>query len=450
MQNATLSPWTISCFTAACLFLIAGQVMMLTGYGYPADAISAPRTLALVHVIVIGWLGLLMTGALLQFVPVLTARPLRCGALALPALLLIVIGVITLACGFAALAGASFLVTELLPAGAVMLAAGFSLVVIMIGVTLYSARPLPLPARFVAVGIASLIVTVSLGGSFAFTLSGIVERTAFSDLLGGGVGLHAALGLGGWMSFTALGVSYRLFAMFMLAPEQERTGTRIVWWSGAIALALVVTCVLLLLVAPQWIDIALCLAGLLTVLAVTLYGRDVLEMYRKRRRKALELNSRASLAALAMSALAVLALAEQAFRGFTAPGPAIYLAVFGWLTGLGLAQLYKIVPFMTWLEFYGPLLGKGPVPRVQDLVNERRGAILFRVWYASVLLATGALYLQNTIGFRVATLAQLLATAALLREFAGARRLSFVKQTTEPAASLRRPHLFLPPLQQKR
>ncbi|QFI69264.1 hypothetical protein [Sinorhizobium alkalisoli] len=451
MPGATLSRWTMSYFAAACLFLVIGECMLAAGYGYPFAEVGAPETLALVHLVAIGWLGLLMVGALLQFVPVLVAAPLRGGRLAAPALLLIIAGLLLLLGGFGALAGGPPLSPNLLPLGAVVIVAGFVLVAGMLAATLLAARPLPHPARFVAAGLLALVATVLIGACFAVLLSGAIESDLLTALVVHGVPLHAALGLGGWLSFTAIGVSYRLLPMFMLAPDNVRTTTKVAWWAGTAALGLVAASVGLAVIEPSAMTGLLVLAMLLTLGLTVLYGADAVRFYRKRRRKAVELNIRASYAAFAALIASVAMFALPAMRAAAGEGAAalVYLFVFGWLSGLGLAQLYKIVPFLTWLECYGPVLGRVPVPRVQDLVSERRARLWFYLYYAAVSAATFSLFMGSNPSFRIAALAQLAATIALIVEFARARNLSAVAAASRFPVGVPRPHLFLPPFRHR-
>ncbi|WP_242224871.1 hypothetical protein [Shinella zoogloeoides] len=444
MPGATLSRWTMSYFAAACLMLVLGQGLMVAGYGYPFADVSAPETLALVHVVVIGWLSLLMAGALLQFVPVLVARPIVGGRFAAPALVLLLGGLGTLVGGFVSLSGAVDLPLPLLPAGGALLLAGFGLFGAILAATLHAARPLSLPARFVATGLAALVGAALLGAAFTFVLSGVVESLPLARLVAEGVGLHAALGLGGWLSATAVGVSYRLFSMFLLAPEIDRTTSRAAWWGMSLATGLVATAAVLVLSGILGAAFFFAAALLLALVAVVLYGADVVHIYRARKRKQAELNIRASLAALGLFALSLLLLNVPALRAGDLLPAVVYLFVFGWLTGLGLAQLYKIVAFLTWLEAYGPLLGRAPVPRVQDLVDEHRAHILFRVYYGAVVVAALALAMGAAGLFRAAVAAQLLATLCLIREFVRARRLTVVPAALRAPAGMVRPHLFLP------
>lgn len=145
MPGASLSRWTMSYFAAACLMLLVGQGLMVAGYGYPFADPGAPETLVVVHLVAIGWLSLLMAGALLQFVPMLIARPVVGARVAAPALLLLLGGLGCLVAGFVALSGALDLSLALLPVGGVMLLAGFGLFAGILATTLFSARPLPLP-----------------------------------------------------------------------------------------------------------------------------------------------------------------------------------------------------------------------------------------------------------------------------------------------------------------
>jgi len=446
MFAATLSRWTMSYFAAALIFLVLGEIMMVLGYGYPVSALEAPETLALVHIVVLGWLSLLMTGALLQFVPVLVGRPLPFPSVALPALLLLIGGIASLTLGFVSLSGTIYLPVTLLPLGAAFSIVGFSVHGFAFAATLWHARPLPLPARFVAVGLAALFATMLLGGVYACVLSGLIDAEGAIDLTIDGLSLHASLGLCGWLSFTTMGVSYRLLSMFMLSPDKVRASSRLVFVLGTLCLGLLAAAVPVILVGTFGRVPLLIFAVASGAAVVAIYVDDILRIYRQRRRKAIELNSRASIGAfaslIAASLLFVALLALGCLDAGT--GAVAYLVAFGWLTGMGLAQLYKIVPFMTWLECYGPALGRMPTPRVQDLVVEAAALRWFRLYYLTVAVATLALLIGSAILFRFASLGQLIAINALILEFVRTRRLINVPAELRLPGGLVRPGLFLP------
>ena len=445
MLGASLSRWTMSYFAAALCALIGAEALMAAGYGFPSAPLRAPETLFLVHLVVIGWLSLLLCGALLQFVPVLIARPLHSDALSLPALGLLLAGLGGLLGGFLQLAGTLDLHPSLLPYAAVALAAGFGLTLYNLGRTLAAARPLPLAARFVRVALLSLAATVTLGLIFALALSLPISNWFVLVIAGAALPLHVVAGIGGWLTFAAIGVSYRLLAMFMLAPELEGTRPHMVLRLGTAALIVTILGGLGLLLAAAPISLALLLGGLLSLAALGIYGIDILQLYRERKRRIVELNSEmAAFALTSLAAAAVLALILAGFRHFSGQIGALgFLILFGWLTGLGLAKLYKIVAFLTWLECYGPILGKAATPRVQDLVAERQARGWFFLYYAATWAATAALLASSTLMFRLAAAAMTAATAAIIVQLVRTRRLSNISGPAGLSGCVHRPRLLI-------
>lgn len=434
MPMASLSRWTMSYFAAALAFLLAAELLAILGIGYPSAGLTEPATLVVVHVVAIGWLSLAMAGALLQFVPVLVSRPLAFPQLALPALLALIAGLVLLCAGFAALAGWTDWPFELMPLAGLGLFSGFLLLGIMLAATLLSAQPVTLFVGFVLIGLACLAATSLSGAAFAAILSGRGDWLGKVALLPDGLPLHALLGFGGWLGLSAFGVSYRLLVMFMMAPEPPARQVRRVLVLGGLGLGFSLAG---LLAPVAGIEVG---AGFTVIplgalaIAGAFYGRDILALYRSRQRKALEINMLASIPAFAALGvgLPLLPIVVAAGAPDSAVAALVFLLAFGWLGGLTLAQLVKIVSFMTWLETYASRLGRGPAPRVGDLVAMPRTGWWFLLYFAGVAAGVAALATGLATGFRYAMLPCLIGTAGIACELVRVRRLSEIKAEQRP------------------
>jgi hypothetical protein len=442
--GVSLSRWTLSYFAAALIALLAAETLMAAGYGFPNAPIAAPETLVLVHVVTLGWLSLLMCGALFQFVPVLVARPLHSNQLPLPTLICLLAGLAALLLGFLRLDGRIDTALPLLPLAGMLLGAGFTLVLWNLGRTLWPARPLALPSRFVVVGLCGIAATALFGIVFTLALGNATSYAPFLEVAALGLPLHVIAGLGGWLTFTAMGVSYRLLAMFMLAPELDGPSTRAALHLGSGALALAIVGGTAAIYLALDLNLVLLAAGALGLAALALYGRDIRHLYKARKRRKVELNSHMAVFALASLAGAVLLLLATLALGVLAPyaHAIVFLVAFGWLSGLGLAKLYKIVAFLTWLECYGPVLGKAPTPRVQGLVVEKRGAKWFFLYFAAVWLATLALLAGYAPAFQAAAAAMLVATGGIIVQLLRTRRLADIATAQRFPEGARRPRLL--------
>ncbi|MFA5539148.1 MAG: hypothetical protein WCZ72_10165 [Gemmobacter sp.] len=445
MPIAALSRWTMTFFAAALLLLLLAEALMALGWGYPHQGLRAPGTLIVVHLVAVGWLSLAMAGALMQFVPVLTTRPLAFERLALPALALLLCGLAGLVLGFGALAGWP-LPSVALPLGGAALVAGFALVIAMTGRTLWLARPLALHARFVAAGLVALGAAVSAGLVFTGLLAGV---PGLPLLLPEGTAFHALLGLGGWLSLIAFGVSYRLFAMFMLAPERPGRGGRAILGFGGAGLAAAAAGLVALGAGWPGSRTLLVLAVAGFVLAALAYLADIAGLFRSRMRRGLEINMRGSIAALSVLSaslpLALVALLPGSGDRWAAA--TLWLFGFGWLSLLTLAQLLKITAFLTWLQVYAPVMGRAPTPQVQELLLDRRAEGWLALFLSGAVLGTLAILFGAGLPVRFAALLMLAGTLGVVAELVRIRRLAGVAPARRLPPGTRRPPLFLPPAQ---
>lgn len=427
MFRTGVARWTMTYFGAAFVSFAVAQALIALGLAYPSAPLFAPWTFVAVHLITIGWLTVLILGALRQFVPVITATQPEGDAVAGWALVAIDIGLLAMVAGFVALGGnVPWAASPWLPLGGALVIAGVVADTVIIARPIWRTRPLPLPARFVAAALAFLWVTVLLGLCLALAVArpGTLPPDRVARLLVDGLPLHLLAGIGGWFTLTAMGVGYKLLAMFTLAPEHRGA---LGDWSfrfsaGGLALAAVAGCVTIAAPAGGAAGPAVLVlerAGwLAAAVGVALYLVDMRKLYAERRRRELELNGRfAAWALVALGAgLALLVAAALAGQGTGWAGPLGYVFLFGWLSGLSLSQLYKIVPFLTWLERFGSKLGKGPVPRVQDLVDEPRARPWFVLYFAAVGVGAATGFAGLDGAWRACSVLSLAASLAIGRE----------------------------------
>ncbi|WJS86927.1 hypothetical protein [Paracoccus sp. TOH] len=439
MIGKQLSRWTMAWFAAALAFLLAALGLAVLGAAGPGRWSSGPG-LAVLHLFALGWLCQMMLGALIQFTPVLAARPLALARLALPALLACSFGTALLAGGFLALDGwePGF---ALLAAAPLPLALAFALVGAMVAATLLAVRGWRQDAgRTVLAALLALAALWASGAGMALALSGSDIGMA---LLPEGVPLHVLLGVGGWLTLSAIGVSYQLFPMFLLAPDR---GSRL--RDAGFACALLVLGLILaglaalLLGGGAALPLLLPLAALASAAVVALYLAEARRMWQARRRPQPELNMQWSRAALAFLALAVLLSGPALWRGGVWAEAAVFAALVGWLSTLTLAQMVKIASFLTWIQVFSPLIGRRPVPMVHELTGARAAGRWLALWAAAAAGGTAALLAGFAPGFRLAALGLLVAALGLCREAVLIRRLRHLAADRRPALL---PPMILPP-----
>jgi hypothetical protein len=150
---------------------------------------------------------------------------------------------------------------------------------------------------------------------------------------------------------------------------------------------------------------------------LALYLWDMRALYQRRKRRQLELNTRYGLVPLGFLGVLIVIAAPIRLEGsLTRLDIALtFFALYAWLGSLALTQLYKIVPFLAWLHYFGNRMGKGRTPRVQDLVNESRDHYAYIGYFSAVALASIFLYVGWFMGFRLAMLVAFIATLDIAR-----------------------------------
>jgi hypothetical protein len=367
---------------------LAAAGLLLAGSG--ADtfvAINLPRTVAVTHAAVIGWLSLTMMGAVYQLGPAVLGGRLLSARLARMQWLVHAIAVPVFIWALL-----EWRVTIMGLAG-VGVVASFALFLANATPAAWFGRSRSLTRAYIAVSLALLAATFVLGLTWVGTL-----RYLWFPITLGELSAHAHLGLLGWVGLTVMGVSYQLVPMFSVV---NRAKPRFGWIAlGLTVVGLLTFASLIATDPPPAVRVSL---AAFAAAGPLIWAVDMLGLMRARSRRRLDVQGRATFVSIAFLFAAVpLAVGAAGGTPLTPGGePARWLlayafaAVGGWAGTTLIGNSFKIVPFLIWFHRYRPLVGRVPVPLVGDIYSERAANGVLVLHGAGVLvLVTAALFGQ--------------------------------------------------------
>lgn len=373
-------------FLSAPLFALAAALVLL--WHGPDAMISrwSPQTLAVTHLLTLGFLTMCMIGSLLQILPVVAGIDIPHNRIsAAVAHGLLIAGTLALTAGFL-LSGAGWfrLALPLLLAAFVWL-----FVAVLRGV--WTAPPGNAMLTAIRLALASLAIAVTLGitagSAFAWPLS--LPLLQITDV-------HAAWGLLGWVGLLVIGIAYQVVPMFQVTPIYPHVLTK---WLARVAFLLLALWSAARFFAPNapWHGMLFTtLAGAYIVFSLTtLY---LLSQRKRPKADATTLFWRTALASMLGCAvlLCIWALYPDTNAANAYPLMVGILVIVGFGYSVINGMLYKIVPFLVWHHLQNQLTGGcAKAPNVKQILPDKDAERQFRAHLvALVLLVAGALFPQ--------------------------------------------------------
>lgn len=370
-------------FLSAPLFLLLAALLLLVSGPQVLLSRWTPALLALTHLITLGFLSMIMIGALMQQLPVVAGAPMR-----RQLLVAWMVHIPLLAGTLMLVSGLLYSQTALLRLAIFPLGLAFSSFLVAAAGSLSASQVHHATTRAMRFAGMSLALAAGLGITLAGTLGGY-----FNLPLNELVGLHVGWGLLGWVGLLVMGVAYQVVPMFQLTPAYPARLTR--WLGGSVFLLLCGWSLAPQLPLPlaTW-GTSLTAAGL--AIGFALFAGTTLYLHKKRRRKLVDVTLRFWRTGM-LSLLAAIALWTTAhLTSAIADDPRYPIALgilfmFGFAISVVIGMLYKIVPFLVWLHLQSRLPRDKPAPNMKQIIPDHGSRRHWWMHMATLLLLLGSM-----------------------------------------------------------
>ena len=368
-------------FLLACILLLIHTEVIHQHY-------FQPQTLAITHLMALGWGTMIILGASHQLLPVLIEGKLDSYLLAYLSFFFAALGIPLLVTGFYL-----FNMGLILQSGAVLINASVICYFLNVINSIVESKKYNVHAWFMATAALWLFITTFFGLMlvFNFTRSWLPENSIEY------LSLHAHMGLAGWFLLLVIGVGSRLIPMFLIS---KYTSTKTLWWIYAL-INVALLCFILLKTLKIHGEFYFP-SFLLVLIALILFGNYCYKAYKVRIRKQVDEQMKVSLLSIALLFLPLFSLliviyfisADTKANIVLLYGFCIF---FGWITAIILGMTFKTLPFIVWNKVYhSRALGKTPTPK--ELFSERLFQIMALLYLAGfILFLFGIIFLNDLL-----------------------------------------------------
>ena len=373
-------------FLTAPLFAMVAAVLIF--FFDPVTLISrfSLETITVTHLFTIGFIAMVMLGALQQMLPVLAGVSLpKASIVATSSHLLISLGLILMAVGLLQNLKIIIFIATL------SLGLGF---LILLGAIIIAIRKVEFLTPTIrgmrwAIGFAFVIVMLGMHLLSSYG-TGVMGETHLSF-----ANIHAVLAIFGFAGILIIGVTFQVIPMFYVTPAFHDN------YQKYLVLAVVATLVLWALLSFVAVDLA-SIAKAILVTLFALFGYLIIEKMSQRKRPITDITVyywRLS------GAMAILGSLLWLSSGFIEEEILSFVGVIiggGFLMSVMSGMLYKIVPFLVWFHLNG--MGYMSIPSMGEMVHKKMALVQFILFALTLVLFTVAFWLPVMMKLGASTL----------------------------------------------
>ncbi len=336
-------------------------VSIITLFGFDIQTLSIldSQVLSWVHLFLLGFVMMVIFGAMAQLVPVVLEVEHFAVELYYAIYPLLLLGTVLMVVGFVKY-------PLLLPFGGVVAFISFGIFLLETFLTLLKLKQLSFVTLSVIIANLFLLLGLVVGIILALGYSGmvVVDLNRFLTT-------HIYFVFVGYVGVSIMGMSLVLLPMFWLSHSFSWNWVKL----SLVILSFGVVCVGVgALINIQEIQQ---LGYIATLLATLLYGLQITIIYKTKVRSEKDIYLKSIVASFVFFIITIVLAGIYLFNGSQSLLLTLGWFGFGFISFMISGHLYKIIPFLVWYERFSPYVGKKKVPMLADMIPVRSANMQF-------------------------------------------------------------------------